>query len=169
MGKKNSGRPPVRGVNPVEAMMKRAGDLDRRRGEQIQNQIAAINRLAAALHHEAPWTYTDEMHALHRQLADTQAALRRLAASAGSVYNLSMDGLAEEELHAAVDEAIKALETTPPIGRVEKEENMGKRKDAFMAGFAAGETEDDAQEAWAEYKAEQDGEDADAEGSDDSE
>lgn len=32
---------------------------------------------------------------------------------------------------------------------------MGKRKDAFLAGFAAGETEDDALESWRAYKAEQ--------------
>ena len=29
---------------------------------------------------------------------------------------------------------------------------MGKRKDAFLAGFEAGETEDDVKQAWREYK-----------------
>lgn len=38
---------------------------------------------------------------------------------------------------------------------------MGKRKDAFYAGFAAGETEDSVDESWAEYKDQQDSDDGD--------
>lgn len=129
MGKKSQ-RPPVRGVNPVEAMMNRAADVDRRRRAQIDNQIAAINRLAAALHHEAPWTYTDEMKELHQQLAAAQA------------------------------DRNSALERVREL----KEESMGRRKDAFYAGFEAGETEDSVDAAWEEYKeANPKGEPADSE------
>lgn len=35
---------------------------------------------------------------------------------------------------------------------------MGRRKEAFLAGFAAGETEDDAQASWETYRDEQDAE-----------
>lgn len=112
----------MRVPNNVRRVMDQAQELDNRRQHQIHNQIAAINRLAAALHHDAPWTYTDEMSALHQTLSAAQAATD------------------------AALERVRELE----------EELMGKRKDAFYAGFSAGETEDSVDEAWAEFKAEQD-------------
>ena len=100
------------------ATMARAQEVDERRQHQIGNQIGAINRLAAAMRDGEPWTYTDEMSALHQTLAAAQAA---------------------------TDTALERV-------REMEEELMGKRKDAFMAGFAAGETEDSAEDSWREYK-----------------
>jgi uncharacterized protein YukE len=54
------------------------------------------------------------------------------------------------ELLAA--EQARAAELESQLRELKEGDIVGKRKDAFLAGFAAGETEDDAQEAWAEYK-----------------
>ena len=45
---------------------------------------------------------------------------------------------------------------------------MGKRKDAFYAGFEAGETEDSVDESWKAYKEQADAEEADADDDEDS-
>lgn len=50
-----------------------AEDLDRRRRQQIQNQIAAINRLLIG------GSYTEEMKRLHEQLADAQVRLDEIS------------------------------------------------------------------------------------------
>lgn len=93
--------------------MLKAQDLDNRRQEQIQNQIAAINRMAACLndvHGGGAWTYTDEMQVLHEQLATTQAALRELIRVV-IAHSASHDQF--QELHAAADKALAVLEAAP--------------------------------------------------------
>ena len=123
---------PVRLPNGVQKMVSEAAALDARRQKQISNQIDSINRLLEFQGRE--WTYDEEMRKLHEQLATAQARIDELESS-----------------------------HIPPrrMSGAEEESDMGRRKDAFYAGFAAGETEDSVDESWKEYKAEQDQAEAD--------
>lgn len=117
MGKKSS--IPARRPNAVHQVISEAAAMDRKRQNQIQNQIGAINRVLTAWKANDAWQYDDEMQHLHELLAAEQA---------------------------------RAAELESQLREMREGDNVGKRKDAFYAGFEAGETEDSVDEAWQEYK-----------------
>lgn len=95
-------------------------------------------------------------HQIHNQVA----AINRLAYAmeVGEEWSYTDEMQALHELLAQAQ-----CDRDSALNRVRELEGeiVGKRKDAFYAGFSAGETEDSVDEAWAEYKEQQDADAAD--------
>lgn len=105
-------------------------------------------------------------HQINNQIGAINRFLEAWKSEAAWKYDDEMGEL--HKLLAA--EQARAAELENQLRELEEGDIVGKRKDAFYAGFAAGETEDSVDESWAEYKEEQDTTDGDAaEGSSDDE
>lgn len=98
----------------------------------------------------------DRAHDLDRrrqmQVQNQIGSINRLAdaMTAGVRWTYDDEMRTLHEAFAALQVATSAA--LERVRELEEGDTVGKRKDAFLAGFAAGETEDDAAESWAAYK-----------------
>lgn len=86
---------------------------------------------------------------IHNQVAAINRLAYAMETGEGWSYTDEMQVLHE----LLAQSQARAAELEHQLREQKEGDTVGKRKDAFLAGFAAGETEDDAQESWAEYKA----------------
>lgn len=126
----------TRAKNPIREQLEEAArirkaavDLDERRQRQIANQMASITRLLVL--NEVgpdPDAAANEIVILHHRIAELEQLVARVQYVAENYENERL--LADE-----LKEALKLPGATVAGGT---EKDMGKRRDAFIAGFEAG-------------------------------
>lgn len=116
---------PPRQQNSVQKVVTEAAALDRRRQNQIANQIGAINRVLAAWKANEAWQYDDEMQKLHEQLAAAQVRAEECVEALTRLLKAYDED--PETLEATADDVRELLHThtTPatPAGENEEDDN----------------------------------------------